>query len=254
MNGSPHPNTSPNTSLDGTPQTAYAAPDGKGKGVNHVTVVVADGHAMVRQGICSLLANTDGIEIVGQATTGNEAIELARRYQPTVALMDVRLPEMNGIDATAQVVEVSPRTCVLGLSAHDDAHAIQAMLKAGGRGFIHKDASVKHMIDAIHTIGAGELYLCPRTTLKVIDSFVLGECGLVSSPLSVLTPREREVAQLLSEGHSTRAIAEKLHVSIKTIDTHRYQVLKKLELRGIADLTRFALREGLSTLNPGPMG
>jgi len=216
-----------------------------------ITVLVADDHAMVRQGMSSLLDNTDGIRVTGEAGDGNEAIERVAKLKPDVALIDVRMSVLNGVDATARIVEASPKTGVLAMSAHNEPTSIESMFRAGARGYLVKDTSVENMLSAIHAVARGETYLCPQSASRVIDSFVLGDGTMQSQLLSVLTPREREVAQLLSEGHSTRSISENLHVSIKTIDTHRYQILKKLDLRGIADLTRLALKEGLSTLETG---
>lgn len=225
------------------PEAEAAAP------VQMIHVLIADDHTMVRQGMRSLLSSTEGFKVVGEAEDGREAVEQAAHLQPDVALIDVRMSGYNGVDATKQIVTASPRTRVLAISAHGDAVAIESMLQAGARGYILKDTPVKEMLTAIRSVAGGEYFLCRPIMRCVIESLVLNETEKESRMFSVLTPREREVAQLLSEGLSTRLIAKRLSLSVKTIDTHRYQVLKKLDLRGIADLTRLALREGLSSLD-----
>lgn len=214
-----------------------------------IRVLIADDHAMVRQGLSSLLRGAGGFDVVAEVSDGSEAVELCARLEPSVALIDVRMPLLNGIDATSRITSGSMKTNVLGISAQDDVSAIEGMIKAGALGYILKDALVDEMLQAIRRVAHGEYYLGTRITRQVIDKFVLRQDESQASMLSVLTPREREVAQLLSEGYSTRHIAKRLFVSVKTVDTHRYQVLKKLDLRGIADLTRLALREGLSSLD-----
>lgn len=217
--------------------------------VDAIRVLIADDHTMVRQGMKSLLQSSEGFEVVGEAEDGREAVARAEKLLPDVALIDVRMTGFNGIDATRELLAVSPETNVLAISAHDDAGAIESMFQAGARGYILKDTPVREMLNAISSVANGEYYLCKPILGRVIESLVLNETERESRMFSVLTPREREVAQLLSEGLSTRQIAKRLSLSVKTIDTHRYQVLKKLNLRGIADLTRLALREGLSSLD-----
>lgn len=222
---------------------------GVDEAVQTISVLIADDHTMVRQGLNSLLSSSEGFEVVGEAEDGREAVEIAEKRQPAVALIDVRMTGFNGVDATKQILAVSPQTHVLAISAHDDPSAIESMFQAGARGYILKDTPVNEMLLAIRSVSQGEYYLCKPIIQCVIESLVLNEGDKTSRMFSVLTPREREVAQLLSEGLSTRLIAKRLNLSVKTIDTHRYQVLKKLDLRGIADLTRLALREGLSSLD-----
>lgn len=214
-----------------------------------ISVVIGDDHAMIRQGLSSLLRNAQGFEVVALAGDGAKAVAVCEAKKPDVALIDVRMSLLNGIDATARITAASPGTAVLAISAHADANMIHDIFKAGALGYILKDASVDEMLEAIRRVANGQYYLGAQITSKVIDHFVLGENESRAGMMSVLTPREREVAQLLSEGYSTRHIAKRLFVSVKTVDTHRYQVLKKLDLRGIADLTRLALREGLSSLD-----
>lgn len=214
-----------------------------------ISVLVADDHMMVREGLSSVLRNTGRFDVLAEVSDGAEAVSVCEELKPRVALIDVRMSMLNGIDATARIAAVSPETNVLAISAHDDPAAIESMLKAGAKGYILKDSSIEEMLKAVRCVAKGEYYLGAKIMHQVVDKFILGEGSGQAGTLSVLTPREREVAQLLSEGFSTRHIAKRLFVSVKTVDTHRYQVLKKLDLRGIADLTRLALREGLSSLD-----
>lgn len=214
-----------------------------------IRVLIADGQAMTRLGLKGLLEADEGFEVVALAKDGAQVVEWVERHRPQVVTLDVRMARLNGIDATLKMGEIASGTAVLAITDQMDPISIQGMLRAGALGYIHKDTSAQIMLYAIRSIARGEAYFCPRIARRVVESFVLGKVNPGSSPLAVLTPREREVAQLLSEGYSTRHIAKRLFVSIKTVDTHRYQVLKKLGLRGIADLTRLALREGLSSLD-----
>ena len=213
-----------------------------------IRVLIADDHAMVRQGLCGLLGSAEGIEVVGDVGDGTEAVKLAERLQPDVAIIDVRMSGLNGADAAERIQKSCPNVGVLAISAYGDATTVGGMLKAGARGYVLKDTAVPEILRAVRQVAMGHFYICPRVMQVVIECYVLGQGETVSWVWSALTSREREVAQLLSEGLSTRHIAKRLHVSVKTVDTHRYQVLKKLDLRGIADLTRMALRDGLTTL------
>lgn len=215
------------------------------------TLIVADSHALIRHAMCSLLNNAAGLSLLGSASDGDQAVHMVREHRPDVALIDTQMPALNGIQATERIREISPDTQVLGVSSQEDPCVIKRMFQAGATGFITKDTSVSHMIAAARAVAAGEIYLCPRTAQSLISAFVLEETDSSPSPLAVLTRREQEVAQMLSEGLTTREIAEKLGVSVKTIDTHRYQVLRKLDLRGIADLTRLAIKEGFTPLGVG---
>jgi DNA-binding NarL/FixJ family response regulator len=242
--------SSENATIADTQDPAGHTPsNGEASNGSPIRVLIADDHAMVREGLSSLLRNSGGFDVVAEVCDGAEAVTACEDISPQVALIDVRMTVLNGVDATARIVAAAPNTRVLAISAHDDASAIESMLKAGARGYILKDASVDEMLTAIRRVALGEYYLGAKIMHQVVDKFILGEYQNEAGMLSVLTPREREVAQLLSEGYSNRHIAKRLFVSVKTIDTHRYQVLKKLDLRGIADLTRLALREGLSSLD-----
>lgn len=213
-----------------------------------IRVVVADDHIMVRQGLCGLLNATEGIEVVGEASNGSDAADLVNKLLPDVVVLDVRMTGLNGADAAMRIQKDNPSVGILAISAHEEVASVGGMFRAGARGYVLKDTAVSEILRAVRLVAGGGFHVCPRVMQILIECYVLGQGESESWMWSVLTTREREVAQLLSEGLSTRHIAKQLHVSVKTIDTHRHQVLKKLDLRGIADLTRLALREGLTTL------
>jgi DNA-binding NarL/FixJ family response regulator len=174
---------------------------------------------------------------------------MAQETEPDIVVMDVSMPDLNGIEATTQIIESVPDTRVIALSMHSDKRFVLGMLQAGAAGYLLKDCASQELANAIHQVAGGKKYLSPEITGVVIDDFLLGvspgEALTVSSQLSA---REREVLQLIAEGWSTKQIAAHLYVSVKTIETHRRQIMKKLDLHSIADLTKYAIREGLTSL------
>jgi DNA-binding NarL/FixJ family response regulator len=176
-------------------------------------------------------------------------VQLAQETKPDIVVMDVSMPDLNGIEATTQIIESVPDTRVIALSMHSDKRFVLGMLQAGAAGYLLKDCASQELANAIHQVAGGKKYLSPEITGVVIDDFLLGaspgEALTVSSQLSA---REREVLQLIAEGWSTKQIAAHLYVSVKTIETHRRQIMKKLDLHTIADLTKYAIREGLTSI------
>jgi two-component system response regulator NreC len=176
-------------------------------------------------------------------------VQMAQEQKPDVVVMDVSMPDLNGIEATTQIIESLPETRVIALSMHSDKRFVMGMLRAGASGYLLKDCASQELATAIHQVAGGKKYLSPEITGVVIDDVLLGalseEVATATSPLSA---REREVLQLIAEGWSTKQIASHLYVSIKTIETHRRQIMKKLDLHSIADLTKYALREGLTSV------
>ncbi len=214
-----------------------------------IRILLVDDHVIVREGIRCLLEMEMGMRVVGEASNGRAAVAAIDEMPIDVVLMDVAMPVLNGIDATRQIKDLKPALPVLGLSLHSDRHMVGQMLRAGASGYVLKEADVQELGHAIRTVEAGGTYLSAAVAGVVVSHFVRGDGEESGSAFDSLTPREREVLQLLAEGHATRQIADKLCISIKTIDTHRYQIMRKLKFRGLADLTRYALREGLSTLD-----
>jgi DNA-binding NarL/FixJ family response regulator len=211
-------------------------------------IVLADDHALVRQGFRSLLSTIADFEVVGEAANGREALELIRALAPEVALLDITMPELNGLDATAHALREQPRLKVIIVSMHAaEAYVLEA-LRAGAAGYLLKDADAGELERAIRAVARGERYLTPSVSHHVIDRFMRAERGESAREAEALSPRQREVLQLIAEGKSTREIAERLHLSVKTIETHRAQLMQRLEIFDVAGLTRYALRIGLIDL------
>jgi len=215
-----------------------------------IRVLIADDHKIMLAGLRSLLEKQTDIEVVGEADNGRKAVRMAQEKKPDVIVMDVSMPDLNGIEATKQIIESLPETRVIALSMHSDKRFVMGMLRAGASGYLLKDCASQELANAIDQVAGGKKYLSPEITGVVIDDFLLGRGSSeeVAIAASQLSPREREVLQLIAEGWSTKQIASHLYVSIKTIETHRRQIMKKLDLHSIADLTKYAIREGLTSI------
>jgi DNA-binding NarL/FixJ family response regulator len=208
-------------------------------------ILLADDHALVRQGIRSLLSGIADFEVVGEADNGREALRLIRALAPEVALMDISMPELNGLDATAHTLREQPNLKVIILSMHATESYVLEALRAGAAGYLLKESDAAELERAIRAVSRGEHYLTPSISHHVIDRFMRGERGEKIAEADALSPRQREVLQLIAEGRSTREIAERLHVSVKTVETHRAQLMQRLEIYDVAGLTRYALRKRL---------
>jgi DNA-binding NarL/FixJ family response regulator len=214
-----------------------------------ITVLIADDHKIMLAGLRSLLEKQADIEVIAEAENGRKAVQYATDKKPDVVVMDVSMPDLNGIEATKQIVESLPETRVIALSMHSDKRFVMGMLRAGAFGYLLKDCASQELANAIHQVAVGKKYLSPEITGVVIDDFLLGVSSEeVATATSRLSAREREVLQLIAEGWSTKQIASHLYVSVKTIETHRRQIMKKLDLHNIADLTKYAIREGLTSI------
>jgi two-component system, NarL family, response regulator NreC len=206
-----------------------------------IRILLADDHVLVRQGFKMILSAQPDMQIVGEAANGREAVEAAEKLQPDVILMDVTMPELNGIEATRRVATSSPRTRVLALSMHKDAVYVREILRAGARGYLLKDSADADLIAAVRSIAKGEGYLSP----SVSDAVLTDYRRHVTDPLDLLTTREREVLQMIAEGKTNKEIATTLNLSVYTIEAHRGRVMEKLNLHSTGELVRFALRSGL---------
>lgn len=213
-----------------------------------VRIILADDHKIMRDGLRALLEKEPGVEVVAEAENGRTAVRLAREFKPDVMLMDVTMPDLNGIDATRQIIAESPGVKVVALSMHSDRRFVAGMLSAGVSGYLLKDCAFEELTRSISAVVANERYLSPRITGTVIKDYVHHLSTNDASICCVLTAREREVLQLIAEGPSTKQIAARLHVSVKTVETHRRQIMNKLNIYSIAELTKVALREGLTSL------
>ncbi len=213
-----------------------------------IKVVLADDHMIVRDGLRSLLERQPDMEVVAEADNGRTALKHVKELSPDVVIMDIGMRELNGIDATRQIVEMSPGVKVLALSMYSDKRFIKGMLKAGASGYMLKDSAFKELIDAVRVIVGNKIYISPSVASIVTEDYLKHSSERDSSIRSLLTSRELEVLQLLGEGNSAKQIALNLSLSIKTIESHRNRVMKKIGVNNIADLTRYAIREGIISL------
>lgn len=212
-----------------------------------VRIIIANHHQMLRQGLRVLLEREPDMEVVAEAEDGLETISLVRKFTPHVVIMDVKLPSLNGIDTSRQILTEHAEIKVIALSMHADRHFILNMLKAGAHGYLHTDCPFEELAQAIRFVMSHKTYLSLAVTEVVVQDY-MQRIGPDQTGFSNLTPREREVLLLVVEGKSTKQIAELMHLSIKTAETHRQKIMHKLGMHSVADLTRFALREGLTTL------
>ena len=206
-----------------------------------IRVFLVDDHTVVRQGLRRILESDDEIEIVGEAGDGRTAIDLVQKLRPHVVVMDVAMPELNGIEATRQILKRVEGAKVLVLSMHGDDVYVRQALKAGARGYLLKDAPAGDLVSAIRALASGEGYLSPAVSNAVLDDYRKH----VTNPIDLLSSREREVLQMLAEGKTNKEIAVILNLSVYTVDAHRGRIMEKLNLHSINELVRFAVRNGL---------
>jgi DNA-binding NarL/FixJ family response regulator len=209
-----------------------------------VRVLLADDHTLVRAGIRSLLETMDDVEVVAECGEGHEALELVTRHRPDIALLDIGMPGMNGIEIARRAARVAPRTKVIILSMYDDKTHVRQAIHAGVAGYLLKGAAVAELPLAFAAVSAGQTYLTPKVSRLVVDG-ILGNEPIDADPLEGLTQRQREILQLVAEGRSTKEIAGILDVSVKTIETHRARLMERLDIHDVPGLVRFAIRSGL---------
>jgi len=227
--------------------------------VMSVSIVLVDDHAILREGLRLLLERQGDMEIVGEASDGRQALEVVARVHPDVVLMDVTMPNLNGIGATADILRVQPGIHVLALSAHADRRFVKEMLSAGARGYLLKDTAGDNLIEAIHTVMAGNVYLSPKVAGLVVEGFTdlwgddagpgPGGTQAQHGGFASLTVREKELLQLLAEGKSNKQAAAVLRLSVKTVDARRRSIMDKLGVSSMAEMTKIAIREGLTSVD-----
>lgn len=215
-----------------------------------ISILIAEDHAIVREGLRSLIEKQPDMEIICEAEDGREAVERVRELLPDLVIMDITMPNLNGVEATRQIINEFPQTKVIALSIHSNRRFVADMLGAGATGYVLKECLFDELVQAIQVVAAGESYLSSRITGVVVDDYIKHLAAVADSPLSSLTSREREVLQLIAEGNTTKQIALALHVSTKTIEANRRQIMEKLDVHSIAELTKYAIREGLTPLEP----
>jgi two-component system response regulator NreC len=205
------------------------------------TILLCDDHAVVRNGFRHILAAEWDLEVVGEASNGREGVELAEQLQPDVVVMDVTMPELNGIEATRRIVKSLPKTRVLALSMHKDAVYVREILRAGACGYLLKDCSQKDFLAAVRAVATGKGWLSPEVSDAVLDDYRKH----VTNPIDLLSSREREVLQMIAESKTNKDIASALNLSVYTVEAHRGRIMEKLNLHSIGELVRFAMRNGL---------
>jgi len=211
-------------------------------------ILLVDDHKILRDGICSLVKGYDDMEVVGEAADGRTAIRLVQELSPDVVIMDISMPDLNGIDATRRIIADYPKVKIIALSMHYDKQFVSEIFKAGASGYLIKDSAFDELEHAIRIVMQGKTYINPQIASLVVESLVNQTASTSRKAFSLLTEREREVLQLISEGKSTKQIASDLHVSAKTVESHRRQVMGKLNIRNVAELTKYAIREGLTSV------
>lgn len=216
-------------------------------GSRKIRVLLADDHTLMRQGLRALLEREADIKVIGEARNGREAIHRVAALRPDVVIMDISMPRLNGFEATQKISTEHPDTKVVALSMHKEDHHVQALLRAGARGYVPKDAPASELLAAVRAVHDGGCYLHPKISAKVVDGYLDGNRPRVAE--GELTPREREVLQLVAEGQTNRLIASELRLSIKTVEAHRARIMTKLKIHNAAGLTRYAISRGIIPSN-----
>ncbi|MGA8573575.1 MAG: response regulator [Desulfobaccales bacterium] len=214
-----------------------------------IKIMLADDHQIVRQGLRNLLVGEPDMQVVAEADNGRKVLLLVEKFGPDIVIMDITMPGLNGIEATRQILAERTGVKVIALSMHSDSLFVLNMLKAGASGYLLKDCALEDLVKAIRTVMGNKTYLSPGISDVVIGDFVSGwDHADPAGAFSVLTAREREVLQLMAEGKSTNQIADCLCVSVKTVESHRKQIMSKSGIRSVAELTKYAIRQGLTSL------
>jgi DNA-binding NarL/FixJ family response regulator len=217
--------------------------------MSEITVLVAEDHTIVRKGICSLIDGKADIRVIGEAEDGREAIEKTEALTPDVVLMDITMPRLNGLEATRQIKKRLPQVKILALTMYTNEEYILQVIQAGASGYVVKQAAPAELISAIHAVYRGDSFLSPAISKTIIDEYLKHTAPNAPAEHEKLTDREREVLQLIAEGHSNREIADKLRVSIKTVGVHRTNLMEKLGCHNVTDLVKYALRKGIIRLD-----
>ena len=213
----------------------------------NIKILLADDHRIVRDGIQALLSNENWVEVIGNASNGVEAVQLSKQTKPDVIIMDIAMPELNGIEACQQIVEGQEDTKVIMLSMHSSSEHIYRAFQAGAKGYLLKDSAGDELLDAIRAVQTGERYITQRIANTILDSYMFQKATTSErTPLNLLSQREREVLQLVAEGHSSKDIADKLSLSARTVETYRSRIMKKLELHDLPSLIRFCIENGIT--------
>ncbi len=213
-----------------------------------IKIMVVDEHKILREGLSTLITKQPNMEIIGEARDGREALELLGKLSPDLILMDVTMPNLNGIEATRKIKSKNPEIEIIALSLHSDRRYVLGMIDAGASGYLLKECAFEELVRAINTVMSKKKYLSPGISDILIEEYVKKTTQEKPTIYSKLTPREREILQLIAEGKNTKEIARYLFISVKTVETHRRHIKKKLKVQSVAELTKIAIREGLTVL------
>lgn len=213
-------------------------------------IVLADDHKIMRDGLRALLEKLPDVEVVGEAENGRMTVGMVQDKGADLVIMDVGMPDLNGIEATRQIRSMGPKVKVLALSMHSDKRYVSEMFRAGASAYLLKDCAFEELAQAVQVVMTGRAYISPQIAGSIVRDFVSQPTADDGSPYAILTPREREVLQLLAEGRVVKQIAAHLNISIKTVETHRQQLMNKLNVSNLADLIKYAVREGFTSLEP----
>lgn len=214
-----------------------------------ITILLADDHKIMRDGLKTLLDDNPGMKVIAEAGDGRETVKLARDLSPDIVIMDIAMPMLNGIEATRQITDSNPDTRIIALSMHSERHYVSGMFKAGASGYLLKDCAGEELIDAVKTVHARQVYLSTDITGVMVKEFLSALSDKPEPEHEELTDREKEVLQLIAEGKTTKHIADLLSLSVKTIETHRQNIMRKLDLYSIPELTKYAIKTGLTSLD-----
>lgn len=219
-----------------------------GAGCNSVRILLADDHKILRSGLRELLEREPSFKVVAEAEDGRSAVQLVRKLSPDVILMDISMHDLNGIEATRQIIGSAPQAKVIILSIHSGQKLVAEVFKAGACGYLLKDCDFSEVVSSIRTVISGETYVCPQIATVLRNDYLQRIRQSETATASTLTPREREVLQLMAEGKSTKEIAFAFNLSAKTVEVHRQRIMEKLNIHSVAELTKYAIREGLTSL------
>ena len=214
----------------------------------NLRIILADDHKLFREGMRNLLEKRHDVKVIAEAANGREVLHLVEQHSPDLVIMDISMPELNGIEATRKIRTLFQMVRVIALSMHSDRKFVSEMLSAGASGYLLKDCAFEELAQAIHSVQSNRVYVSPEVAGSVIQSYIKHD-GIEAAETPYMTAKEREVLQMIAEGKSTKDIASSLNISIKTVETHRQNIMQKLKITSVAELTKYAIREGFTSLD-----
>lgn len=214
-----------------------------------IRIMLVDDHQIVLDGIRLVIQSQPDMKVVGQAKDGRQGVEMAAEVRPDIILMDIGIPKLNGVEATKRIIRENPNIKIIALSVHTDAKFVLEMLRAGAKGYLPKDTDSSELLEGIHAVMNNKSYLSPLVADGVLSDYLESKKDLKGATSSALTPKETEVLQLIAEGKSSKEIATELDISVRTVEAHRGNIMKKLKVSGVAELTKYAIRHGLIVID-----